>query len=98
MYIYIYIVKELSLLHNKRLMVDFESDETEQERKIEDETSQITSLFRHAEQILKKVGAKNNTNDKVSQAELAVQNNLQRNMAKRLQALSVAFRTSQKVY
>lgn len=95
-------MKELTALHNKRLMVDFESDEAEQERRIEDETGQITGLFRHAEGVLKKFGAATkatgSSSDKTSQAELAVRSNIQRNMAKRLQQLSVAFRTQQKEY
>ena len=78
-------------------MVDFESDETEQEKRIEQETVQITNLFRHAEGILKKFGSSGSSSDKVSQAELSVRNNLQRNLAKRLQSLSVLFRSSQKV-
>ena len=90
-------MKDLSALHTKRLMVDFESDEAEKERRIESETAQITSLFRHAEGILKKFGAAASSSDKASQADLAVRNNLQRNLAKRLQTLSVAFRTGQKV-
>jgi syntaxin 16 len=95
-------MKDLVALHNKRLMVDFESDEAEQERRIEDETGQITGLFRHAESVLKKFGAATaatgSSSDKTSEAEHAVRSNIQRNMAKRLQQLSVAFRTQQKEY
>jgi len=95
-------MKDLAAMHNKRLMVDFESDEAEQERRIEDETAQITGLFRHAESVLKKFGAATaatgSSSDKSSPAELAVRGNIQRNMAKRLQQLSVAFRTQQKEY
>lgn len=91
-------MKDLSALHTKRLMVDFESDEAEQERRIEDETAVITGLFRHAEGVLKKFGAPGSSSDKASPAEKAVRSNLQRNIAKRLQVLSVAFRTSQREY
>lgn len=89
------IVRDLSALHTKRLMVNFESDEAEQERRIETTTAAITQIFRHAEQILKKFGSSNNS--AISKSELAVRTNLQRNLAKKLQGLSVAFRTSQKV-
>ena len=90
-------MKALSALHTKRLMVDFESDETEQEKRIEQETVQITNLFRHAESILKKFSVTGSSSDKISQAEHSVRNNLQRNLAKKLQSLSVTFRSNQKV-
>ena len=82
-------------MHTKRLMVNFESDEAEQERRIETTTAAITQIFRHAEQILKKFGSTNNS--AISKAELSVRTNLQRNLAKKLQGLSLSFRTSQKV-
>lgn len=94
-------MKELSALHTKRLMVNFESDEQEQERQIEDATAHITQIFRHAEGILKKFDtapAAASSSDKVSQAEAQVRNNLKRSLAKKLQTLSVSFRGLQKEY
>lgn len=89
-------VRELTALHNKRLMVNFSADESSQEREIEDKTQEITDLFRHAEVLLKKF-ARQGDESQASQQELAVRNNLQRSMAKKLQGLSMQFRTSQKV-
>ena len=91
------IVRELSALHTKRLMVNFETDETLQEREIDLLTQEITEIFRHAEIILKKFG---NQGDeaKISQQELTVRANMQRSLAKKLQGLSMSFRSSQKVW
>ena len=47
-------MKELSGLHTKRLLVNFETDESEQEREIDAKTQEITILFHHAEKILTK--------------------------------------------
>lgn len=41
-------MKDLTALHTKRLMVNFESDETEQERDIDRLTQQIHEHFRNA--------------------------------------------------
>lgn len=49
-------MRELSTLHTKRLMVNFETDETQQEREIDSKTREITELFHHAEGLLKKFG------------------------------------------
>ena len=87
-------MKELTSLHTKRLMVNFESDETQQEREIDMKTREITELFHHAEGILKKFGKQS---DNASMSEQTVRNNMQRSLAKKLQGLSMTFRTSQKV-
>jgi len=88
-------VRELSDMHENRLRVNFESNEVEQEHRIETTTAAITQIFRHAEQILQRFGSSNSSS--ISQAELAVRCNLKRNLAKKLQGLSLSFRTSQKV-
>ena len=75
-------------------MVNFESDETKQEREIDTKTREITELFHHAEGILKKFGKQS---DNSSISEQTVRNNMQRSLAKKLQGLSMTFRTSQKV-
>ena len=41
-------VHDLEILFKKRLLVNFESDESEQEREIELKTNEITSIFKHA--------------------------------------------------
>jgi len=86
---------DLKGLHTKRLMVNFESDEKEQERDIDRTTQEITEIFRNAEGLLKKIG------DHIpgsSDAELVIRKNMQRSMAKKLQGLSMSFRSTQKEY
>ena len=89
-------MRELSALHTKRLMVNFETDEIVQEREIDILTHEITDIFRHAETILKKFGNQGDEG-KISQQELTVRANMQRSLAKKLQGLSMSFRASQKV-
>lgn len=84
---------ELKALHTKRLMVNFESDEIKQEREIDIVTQEITEIFRNVEGALKSFAGGQN----LSEADLRVQQNIQRSMAKKLQGLSMSFRTSQKV-
>ena len=91
------IVRELSALHTKRLIVNFEADEALQEREIDLKTQEITDLFRHAESLLKRF-AKQGDEGNISDAEVKVRKNMQSSIAKRLQSLSFAFRTSQKEY
>lgn len=90
-------MRELNALHTKRLMVNFEADEAQQERDIDHKTQEITELFRHAESLLKRF-AKQGDEGSISDAELKVRKNMQSSIAKRLQGLSFAFRTSQKEY
>lgn len=89
-------VRDLSGLHTKRLMVNFDTDESVQEREIDILTHKITDVFRHAEGLLKKFGRQGDEGN-ISAQEKVVRTNLQRSMAKKLQGLSTAFRTSQKV-
>lgn len=94
--LFVFVVKDLSNLHSKRLMVNFEADEAAQEREIELVTAEVTQIFRHAEALLKKF-SKIGDESGASQAELKVRANMQKSVAKRLQTLSMAFRSSQKV-
>jgi hypothetical protein len=89
-------VKELNSLHTKRLMVNFDSDEVMQEREIDGKTQEITGLFHHAESLLNKFG-KQGDEKTISVAERTVRGNMQRSIAKKLQGLSMSFRSSQKV-
>jgi len=90
-------VRELSALHTKRLMVNFETDESQQEREIDAKTQEITSIFRHAEGLLKKF-SKQADDDKISPSERKVRENMQRSIGKKLQGLTMGFRMSQKEY
>lgn len=76
-------------------MVNFESDEIKQEREIDSKTHEITALFHHAEGLLKKFGKQ--SEDKALSGDLAVRRNMQMAMARKLQGLSMTFRSSQKV-
>eukprot|EP01041_Mallomonas_annulata_P000100 gene100-140_t len=86
---------ELKGLHTKRLMVNFESDEVKQERDIDQKTQEITEIFRTVEGSLKSFSKHT---EAMQEAERVVRNNIQRSMAKKLQGLSMSFRTSQKEY
>ena len=77
-------------------MVNFETDETQQEREIDSKTREITELFHHAEGLLKKFG-KQGDESTISQSEQTVRTNMQRSLAKNLQGLSMSFRSTQKV-
>ena len=90
------LVGELSTLHTKRLMVNFETDETEQERDIESKTREITEVFHHAEGLLKKF-SKLADEPNLTAPERTVRKNMQMSMAKKLQGLSMSFRATQKV-
>jgi syntaxin 16 len=88
---------QLSALHSKRLMVNFETDELQQEREIEAKTREITDIFHHAEGILKSFNKKSE-DPNISAAERTLRKNIQMNMAKRLQNLGMTFRANQKQY
>ena len=77
-------------------MVNFESDETAQEREIDYKTQEITELFRHAEGLLKRF-SQSGSKESIPASELTVKTNIQRSIAKKLQGLSMSFRTTQKV-
>jgi syntaxin 16 len=89
-------VRDLSALHTKRLMVTFDSDESAQEREIDMLTQEITDTFRHAEANLKQIQRQDDRN--ATPQDLAVRSNMQKSMARKLQALSMNFRQSQKEY
>lgn len=78
-------------------MVNFEDNESQQERDIDDKTHEITAIFHHAEVVLKKFG-KQSDDANLSLAEKTVQKNMQISMAKRLQGLTQSFRATQKEY
>ncbi len=77
-------------------MVNFESDEAQQERDIDNKTREITEVFHHAEATLKKFG-KESEKDDIPGAEKSVRKNMQMSTAKKLQGLSMSFRSEQKV-
>lgn len=79
-------------------MVNFEMDEVQQEREIESKTREITEVFHHAESLLKKFSKQTDVNQDLTPAEKTVRKNLQMSMAKKLQTLSISFRTSQRSY
>lgn len=90
-------IRELSSLHTKRLMVNFETDEAQQEREIDNKTREITEVFHHAEGLLKRFG-KQSEDPNIPEAERKVRKNMQMAIAKKLQGLSMSFRSTQKQY
>ena len=90
------LVKELGALQTKRLMVNFKTVEIQQEREIDIKTREITEIFRKSEYLLKVFGRQGN-NLKISVTEKTVRQNRQRSLAKKLQGLSMSFRSTQKV-
>lgn len=91
-------MNELSALHKKRLKVDFETDETQQEREIDAKTREITEVFHHAENLLKRFGKQTEQSQGLTGEERTVRKNMQMSMAKKLQGLSMSFRSTQKQY
>jgi hypothetical protein len=89
-------MSEVDALHRKRLKVNFETDELQQEREIENKTREVTEVFHHAEGLLKKFG-KQSEDPNVTAGEKTVRKNMQMAMAKKLQSLSLSFRSQQKV-
>ena len=65
------LMRELSQLHTKRLMVNFEVDEESQEYDISIKTSEITDVFHRAEILLKKF-SKQGDEHMISDSELTV--------------------------
>lgn len=90
-------IRDLSALHTKRLMVNFEADESAQEREIDAKTREITETFHHAEGVLKRF-AKEIESPSTAEAERTVKRNMQMSMARKLQGLSMSFRSTQKQY
>lgn len=78
-------------------MVNFETDEAQQEREIDNKTREITEVFHHAEGILKQFG-KQSESANIPEAERKVRKNMQMAIAKKLQGLSMSFRSTQKQY
>jgi hypothetical protein len=89
-------VNELNSLRTKRLMVNFETDEAQQEREIDMKTREITDLFHHAEGLLR-VFDKRRQDARISKSEATVITNMQRSQAKKLQGLNMSFKSAQKV-
>lgn len=90
------VVRELAQLHTKRLMVDFSSSEEHKEREIDAKTREITELFHHAESVLKRF-AKQSEDPSLTVADRTVRKNMQMSMARKIQGLSMSFRSTQKV-
>lgn len=90
---------ELKLLHKQRLQNQFDDiNINSQDKAIDITTKHITNKFRNVEFLLKKLNKlKNNRSDNGSQVQLKIQQNIQNNFAKKIQSLTVAFRSSQKV-
>jgi syntaxin 16 len=89
------LMEVLQSLHASRVGSVFGKDLDDMEGKIERLTRDITDRFRQAERYLQKVGA---ATRRAGGEEAQVGANVQRNLAKQLQQLSVSFRQSQRKY
>jgi len=85
----------LASLHASRLGSIFGKDLDDMEGEIESLTRDITGRFRHAEQLLKRVGAATRV---AGGEEATVGSNVQRSLAQKLQQLSADFRQKQRKY
>lgn len=84
----------LSTLHTKRLMVTFDdSNEADQERKIETQSNSITQILRKAEKEMKQVVV-----GELENSDAKVRKNIQISLAKKLQEKGSRFRALQKEY
>jgi len=88
-------MEQLQSMHASRVGSVFGKDLDHMEGRIEVMTREITNRFRDAERTLKKVGTSTRN---AGGEEAAIGANVQRNLAKQLQELSVSFRTSQRKY
>ena len=88
-------MKELEALHRKRLLVGFDDTEAAKERDIDYMTQEITAMLRESEMVLKQLSG---PGGREGSTERVVTRNVQKNMAKRIQGLSIKFRTSQRNY
>lgn len=76
--------------------MNFESDESLQEREIDIKTQEITRHFHEVESLVKRF--KTAADDKsASDADIKARENIQKSVAKRVQALSQSFRQTQQV-
>jgi len=83
-------------LHRKRLMVTFDADDTEssKDREIDQAAKGVTSLMRQAERKIKAISDSTDYESSATDAKLRA--NIVRNLASRLQQVSVDFRRTQK--
>ena len=77
-------------------MVNFETEESKHEREVDTKTREITLLFKDAENLLKLFQKESNTKG-AGGPEKTIRTNVQHSLAKKLQGLNMAFRSTQKV-
>ena len=87
---------KLEEAHKERLVVRFDDEmETENDRDIEARVRLMTKKFREAEDKLRDIGR---IAPEVTEAEATIRKNVQRNLATKLQQISLQFRKSQNDY
>lgn len=77
-------------------MVNFETEESKHEREVDTKTREITLLFKDAENLLK-LFQKESDKKGAGGPEKTIRTNVQHSLAKKLQGLNMAFRSTQKV-
>lgn len=92
-------VERLHGLHQSRLLVRFDQgSESSQEREIEAVTNQIRGLFKQGEAKLRRIANAGNVGGPVSAGDEKVRGNIQSQLAKQLQQLTMSLSKSQKEY
>ena len=89
---------QLENLHGERVNNIFDKDLKGRDREIEQLTSSITGKFRHAEQLLKRIGRASEPGQTLSPAEVKVRAAIQSSNASKIQQISAAFRKLQQKY
>ncbi|GMI37718.1 hypothetical protein TrCOL_g8565 [Triparma columacea] len=89
---------KLENLHGERVNNIFDKDLKGRDREIEQLTSSITGKFRHAEQLLKRIGRASEPGQTLSPAEVKVRAAIQSSNASKIQQISAAFRKLQQKY
>ncbi|CAE6517965.1 unnamed protein product [Rhizoctonia solani] len=93
-------VLALDKLHAKHVLPGFK-DRSEEEREIEQRTSEITREFRRCHSLIQRISASSHTfppNSQSSQNDVTSAQNVQRALAAKVQELSALFRTKQRIY
>lgn len=89
---------KLENLHGERVNNIFDKDLKGRDREIEQVTNSITGKFRHAEQLLKKIGRASEPGQILSPAEVKVRSAIQSSNASKIQQISAQFRKLQQKY
>jgi syntaxin 16 len=94
------LLKQLALMHEERLKVSFTVDDSERDQKVQVLTDQISGLFSHSENNLRKIAiVGNGPNDpELPVEERKIRLNVMKRLAMEMQLLLKQFRSTQEKY